>query len=129
GRYRLQITDAPDVAVLVFSFIGYLTQEQAIGSRSTIDVQLAVDVVQLSEVVVVGYGTQEKREVTASIAQLGGESMKKIATSNALEGMKGQLAGVDIQQYNGRPGAAPNMQIRGRRSINASNDPLFVVDG
>jgi TonB-linked SusC/RagA family outer membrane protein len=128
GRYTISVPSTAD-RVLVFSFIGYQTQEAPIGSRSTLDVQMAVDVVQLSEVVVVGYGTLEKREVTASISQLGGDALKKIASSNALEGMKGQLAGVDIQQYDGKPGSSPNIQIRGRRSLNASNDPLFVVDG
>ena len=113
----------------MFSFIGYSTQEQPINGRTTIDVTLVSDVTSLSEIIVVGYGTQEKRDVTAAISQVSGEAIAKIPTSNAMDAMKGQIAGVDVLQSSGRPGAAPTITIRGRRSLTASNDPLFVVDG
>jgi TonB-linked SusC/RagA family outer membrane protein len=128
GRYSLAVP-ASSETVLVYSFIGYLTQEQAVGSRTTVDVQLAVDVVQLSEVVVVGYGTQQKRDVTSSISSINSEAITKIPTGNTMDAMKGQIAGVDVLQTGGRPGQAPTITIRGRRSLTASNDPLFVVDG
>lgn len=128
GRYSLNVPGAAN-ATLVFSFIGYLPKEEAVGSRSTIDVQLAVDVVQLSEIVVVGYGTQEKRDVTSSISQINNENIVRIPTANTMDAMKGQIAGVDVLQNGGRPGEAASITIRGRRSLTASNDPLFVVDG
>jgi TonB-linked SusC/RagA family outer membrane protein len=129
GSYALNVTADQAAGTLVFSFIGYTTQEQPINNRSAVDVTLVADVQQLSEVVVVGYGVQEKREVTAAISSLNSDAISKIATTNTLESMKGQIAGVDVQQMNGKPGASPSILIRGRRSLNASNDPLFVVDG
>jgi TonB-linked SusC/RagA family outer membrane protein len=129
GSYVLNLTNEQASGTLVFSFIGYSNQEQPINNRTSIDVSMVVNAQQLSEVVVVGYGVQEKRDVTAAIASINGEAISKIATTNALEGMKGQVAGVDVQSYSGRPGSTPSILIRGRRSLNASNDPLFVVDG
>ena len=130
GKYALSIpSSSANNAVLVFSFIGYQSQEQAIGSRSTIDVVLESDITQLSEVVVVGYGTQEKRDVTAAISSINRDAIQRISTVNPLDAMKGQIAGVDVLQASGRPGQASSIAIRGRRSINAGNDPLIVVDG
>jgi TonB-linked SusC/RagA family outer membrane protein len=127
GAYSLQVPSGD--ATLVFSSIGYSTIEVAVGGRSTIDVSMQLDITQLSEVVVVGYGTQEKRDVTAAISKIGAEEINRIPSANTMDGMKGQIAGVDILQNGGRPGQYPSITIRGRRSINASNDPLFVVDG
>ena len=127
GRYSISVP-AGD-ATLVVSSIGYTTVEVPVGGRTTIDITLQLDVTQLSEVVVVGYGTQEKRDVTAAISSIGAEQIEKIPSANPMDGMKGQIAGVDILQNGGRPGEYPSITIRGRRSINASNDPLFVVDG
>ena len=129
GAYRLNPPANLENGVLVFSFIGYVTQELAISGRTVIDVQLSADVAQLSEVMVVGYGVQEKRDVTSSISKIGSEAIEKIPTSNPMEAMKGQIAGVDVLQNGGRPGQSPSITIRGRRSLTASNDPLFVVDG
>lgn len=127
GKYSISVPASE--SVLVFSSIGFATSEVVVGSQSTIDVTLALDVTALSEVVVTGYGTQEKRDITASISSINADAIGKIANTNALEGMKGQIAGVDVLQSNGRPGTSPTITIRGRRSINASNDPLFVIDG
>jgi TonB-linked SusC/RagA family outer membrane protein len=127
GNYVLPVSS--NDAILVFSSIGYKTTEVPVGTQTSINLSMENDITTLSEVVVVGYGVQEKREVTASIASISADAISKIATPNALEGMKGQLAGVDVQSYSGRPGSTPSILIRGRRSINASNDPLFVVDG
>lgn len=127
GRFSINVPSGE--SVLVFSAVGYATSEIIVGSQTVIDVSLQADVTSLTEVIVVGYGTQEKRDITASISSVSGDAIAKIANTNPLEGMKGQIAGVDVLQSNGRPGSTPNVLIRGRRSINASNDPLFVIDG
>ncbi len=129
GRYVLNIPAGNSDGVLVYTFIGFASQEQPIGGRSTIDVTMATDIQALSEVVVVGYGTQEKRDVTASISTLDGKAIAQIPTSNTMDALKGQIAGVDVLQNGGRPGQAPSITIRGRRSLAASNEPLFVIDG
>lgn len=129
GSYTLNLSAEQASGTLVFSFIGYTAQELPINNRSTIDVTMMADVHQLSEVVVVGYGTQEKRDVTAAISSLSGEAISKIPTGNTMDAMKGQIAGVDILQNGSRPGQPPSITIRGRRSLTASNNPLFVVDG
>ncbi|HTE31970.1 MAG TPA: TonB-dependent receptor [Chryseolinea sp.] len=129
GSYTLKLTPEQSAGTLVFSFIGYSPQEQPVNNRSSISISMVPDLQQLSEIVVVGYGTQEKRDVTSSISSVTGEALSKIPTSNAMDAMKGQIAGVDILQNGGRPGESPSIVIRGRRSLAASNDPLFVVDG
>jgi TonB-linked SusC/RagA family outer membrane protein len=129
GQYRLNLTGDQVNGTLVFSFIGYAAQEQPINNRTTINVGMVADVSELSEVIVVGYGTQEKRDVTSSISTVTGEAIAQIPTPNAMDAMKGQIAGVDVLQNGGRPGEAPTIRIRGRRSLTASNDPLFVIDG
>jgi TonB-linked SusC/RagA family outer membrane protein len=129
GKYVLNLPAGFTDGTLVYSFIGFATQEQPVNGKSIIDVTLVPDVQALSEVVVVGYGVQEKRDVTGSISSINSDAISKIANTNTLEGMKGQIAGVDVLQSNGRPGTNPTITIRGRRSINASNDPLFVIDG
>ncbi|CAD5267925.1 MULTISPECIES: TonB-dependent receptor [unclassified Imperialibacter] len=127
GKYSLRVPSRD--AVLVFSAIGFSTTEVTVGSQSQISVGMEVDVKSLSEVVVVGYGTQDKRDVTAAIGSIESDAIVRIPTSNAMEAMKGQIAGVDVLQNGGRPGQNSSITIRGRRSLTASNDPLFVVDG
>lgn len=129
GVYRLNVPTDQTGGTLVFSFIGYTTQEQPINNRTTINVSMVADISELTEVVVVGYGTQEKRDVTSSISTVTGEAIAQIPTPNAMDAMKGQIAGVDVLQNGGRPGEAPTIRIRGRRSLTATNDPLFVIDG
>ena len=126
GKYTISV--GPD-AILIFTGVGFSTVELPVGAKSVIDIALSTDVTSLSEVIVTGYGTQDKREITAAISSLGSDALSKIATNSTLEGMKGQIAGVDVLQNNGRPGSNAAVLIRGRRSLNASNDPLFVVDG
>lgn len=129
GNYSLNVPASSADGTLVFSFIGFATQEQPISGRTTINVTMAPDVQALSEIVVTGYGTQEKRDVTAAISSIKGDAITRIPTANAMDALKGQIAGVDVLQNGGRPGQAPTITIRGRRSLTASNDPLFVVDG
>ena len=106
-----------------------MIRELEVGSSSVININMEEDITALSEVVVVGYGTQEKRDVTAAIASVDAEQIKAIPVGSAIEAMQGQVAGVDISAAGGRPGQAPQVRIRGRRSISASNDPLYVIDG
>lgn len=126
GSYSLTVDDG---AILVVSFIGYVTQEVAVGSQTTVNIELAESAEALEEVIVVGYGIQKKRDVTGAIATLDEEKLKSVAVASGVQAMQGQVAGVDIQSTGGRPGQAPTIRIRGRRSISASNDPLFVIDG
>ncbi len=127
GNYRLTV---PDQGVtLVFSFIGYATQEITAGSRSSIDVILASDDKTLGEVVVVGYGTQNRKELTGSVASLKTQTIKDQPVPNVVEGLAGRMPGVLIQQNTGSPGNAPSIKVRGLGSISAGNGPLVVVDG
>ncbi|MCU0326987.1 MAG: SusC/RagA family TonB-linked outer membrane protein [Spirosomaceae bacterium] len=115
--------------VLVFSGIGYVSQEVAVGNRSVIDVKLVSDAKVLSEVVVIGYGTQKKKDLTGSIASISSADFNKgnIATADQL--LNGKVAGVQITPNGGAPGAGSTIRIRGGASLNASNDPLIVIDG
>jgi TonB-linked SusC/RagA family outer membrane protein len=126
GVYRLQASD-PN-GILVFSFIGYATQEVSIGTRTSIDVSMAADITELGEVVVVGYGTVKKTDLTGSVATIDPEQITRRGPVSALEGVQGQVAGVDISNPSGRAGAGFKVQIRGQQSLKGGN-PLYVVDG
>ncbi|MFN3849076.1 MAG: SusC/RagA family TonB-linked outer membrane protein [Spirosomataceae bacterium] len=126
GKYSLQ---AGNSATLVFSYIGYTTQEISVGSKSTIDVSMNEDAAALSEVVVVGYGTQKKSQMTGAISQVTAKQITEMPLTNLGQALQGRAAGVDVSQSGSKPGAAPRILIRGRRSFNAGNDPLYVVDG
>ena len=127
GGYSLRVP--ADAQTLVFSSVGYNVQEVEIGNRTTIDLDMTADIKSLSEVVVVGYGTQDSRDVTAAIASVSAEDIEKIPVASGVQAIQGQVAGVDVMSGGGRPGQAPSIRIRGRRSISASNDPLYVIDG
>jgi len=127
GNFSIEVTG--NDATLVISYTGYKDLEVAVGTQSTVNVSLSEDTAILDEVVVVGYGIQKKRNVTAAIASLSEEQITSIPVASGVQAMQGQVAGVDIQSTGGRPGQAPTIKIRGRRSITASNDPLFVIDG
>ena len=127
GNYELTAT--PD-DVLVFSYTGFADQEITVGSQTTIDVLMAEDVSTLDQVVVVGYGTQRKKEVTGAVVSIEDDAISKTATSDLATSLQGLVAGVNVQAGSGRPGDAANIQIRGLGSINAGAlGPLFVVDG
>lgn len=126
GNFTL---DVPEGAVLLVSFIGYQSKQVIAGSQNLITITLLEDMSSLDEVIVVGYGTQEKRNVTGAISSLDEKSIREIPVSSAVEAMQGQVAGVDVVSSGGRPGQNPQILIRGRRSISASNDPLYVIDG
>ena len=127
GNFSLNVTgEAP---VLVITYTGYSTTEIPVGGQTNFEIILDEDSETLDEVVVVGYGIQKKRDVTASISSLNGEQITEIATPSGAQALQGQVSGVDIVSGGGRPGQNPTIRIRGRRSLSAGNDPLFVIDG
>ena len=126
GNYAI---NAPSDATLVFSYVGYARQEVQINGRSSVNATLQPDAAALDEVVLVGYGTQKKGEVTGAIETVTAEQLSIVQVASTIDAIKGQIAGVDVQSTGGRPGQNPTVRIRGRRSISASNDPLYVVDG
>ena len=127
GNYSLSIPSGE--GILVFSFIGLKTLEVEVGGRSIVDAQMASDLTQLSEVVVVGYGTVIKKELTSSVASIGSEDIGKLAALNAQQALQGLASGVQITSNSGTPGGGVSVRVRGQTSINASNEPLYVVDG
>ncbi|NOS91489.1 MAG: SusC/RagA family TonB-linked outer membrane protein, partial [Cyclobacteriaceae bacterium] len=114
---------------LDFSFVGYVTQTVDIGSRSTIDVQLATDVTQLSEVIITSYGQQEKRTLTGSVAVVKSEEFQNIPSQSIDKAIQGRVSGVQMTASSGAPGGGMTVRVRGIGSVNASNDPLWIVDG
>ncbi|WP_224998984.1 TonB-dependent receptor [Cesiribacter sp. SM1] len=126
GNYSISVPS--EGSVLVFSFVGYVTQSIAVKNQTTINVSMQPDVEALEEVVVVGYGTQKKSDITGSISQVTEEQIKAIPVQNALQGIQGRAAGIDIAS-NARPGEVGSIRIRGNRSISGGNEPLYVVDG
>ena len=127
GAYSLSVDNAAET--LVFSFVGYLTQELPINGRSTIDLSLEPDVQSLQEVVVVGYGTQEKENVTGAIATVDSKAIENVPVPSFDEAIQGQVAGVNVQSESGQPGAAVSVKIRGQNSVNLSSQPLYILDG
>lgn len=127
GSYRIEVP-SPD-AVLVFSSIGYSTLEVTVGGRTTVDVSLQLDVTQLSEVVVVGYGTVKKTDVTGALSSVSADQLTAVPVQSISQALQGRAAGVDIAQTSFRPGDNPTIRIRGNRSLIGGNDPLIVMDG
>lgn len=127
GNYTLEVSSN---AVLVVSYIGYLSQEIPVGSQSTINITLKEDTQTLDEVVVVGYGTMRKSDVTGSIGVAKGDELTKNQNFSALDNLRGKVSGVNIFSNSSQPGAYSNrVVIRGMATINASSNPLYVVDG
>ncbi|MBO6494499.1 MAG: TonB-dependent receptor [Roseivirga sp.] len=114
---------------LVFSFIGYVTQELLVGNRSTIDVVMITDVMDLDEVVVIGYGTEKKSHLTGAISKVTNENLDKLPVARVDDALVGQVSGVNISSTEGEAGSAPTIRIRGTGSVSGSSSPLIVVDG
>jgi TonB-linked SusC/RagA family outer membrane protein len=127
GKYSINIPAGSNV--LVFTFVGLTPQEVNIGNRSTINVALESDVTALSEVIVTGYGTQPKREVTGAVSSVKGDAIQNLPLQSFDRALQGRAAGVQVRSSNGLPGGAVNIRIRGVGSVNAGNEPLFIVDG
>lgn len=128
GEFRIQ---APEDATLVFSFVGYLTQEIERNGRTTLEVTLSPDVQQLGEVLVIGYGEQSRETVTTSVSKLDNQVLENVTYPNPTSALQGTLPGVRVQSTSGQPGATPRVIIRGGTSINDPNGaaPLYVIDG
>ncbi|WP_247235709.1 TonB-dependent receptor [Telluribacter sp. SYSU D00476] len=127
GRYSL--TEVPENATLVVSFIGYLSTEVPVNNRSIIDIKLSLDSKSLSEVVVVGYGTVTKKDVTGAVSSIEGSEISNMPLRSASDALQGKAAGVMVTQSSGSPGSMGVVRIRGIGSINNSNEPLYIVDG
>lgn len=126
GNYSI-MADAGDV--LSFSYIGFTTKEVAVTGEETLNVVLEENVDALEEVVVVGYGTQRKSDLTGAVSAVSSEDLLKAPVNNALQGMRGKVAGVNVFLNSGSPTGSPRIVIRGVGTINSSSDPLYVVDG
>lgn len=126
GNYELSV---PSDGTLVFSFVGYATQEIEVDGRSTIDVELQTDVAELDDVVVTGYGEFSSRDFTGSVSQVGSDDFEGIPVTSIDQALEGNVAGANISAATGTPGAVQEVRIRGLSSINADVDPLYVIDG
>lgn len=127
GSYRLNVPDGR--TTLVFSYIGYQKQEIVVGTRTQLDVALTPEENSLNEVVVVGYGEVKKRDLTGSVAQIDEESIKQTPIISPEQALQGRIAGLQLTQSSGAPGAGTSVRIRGTGSLTAGNEPLYVIDG
>jgi len=127
GDYSIGVPAAD--AVLIFSFVGYNSTEINTANQSVIDVSLQQNDQQLSEIVVVGYGTVKKSDLTGSLSQIKAKEINAFPATNVLQAMSGRAPGVQVTQNTGAPGAGVSVRIRGTNSVQGSNEPLYVVDG
>lgn len=126
GNYTIS---ASSNDILVFSYLGYKTQEVGVNGRSTINLNMAEEAGVLDEVVVIGYGSTTRRDVTGAIASVTGEKLAAVPVADASQALQGKLPGVRVVTQDGRPGADISIRVRGGGSISQSNQPLFIVDG
>lgn len=127
GNYTISVS-GPD-GVLTFSFVGFLTEEVQVGTKTTVDVVLVEDILQLDAIVVVGYGTQKKSDITGSVTSVPEERLSKLPVTNVMQAVQGAVSGVNITQVSSIPGEDPTILVRGGGSLTASTDPYVVVDG
>jgi TonB-linked SusC/RagA family outer membrane protein len=127
GRYMISVPDKE--SVLLFSFTGFVTQEIAVGDKTQISIYLIEDSKELDEVIVVGYGTMKKSDITGSIVSVKTDQLRDISATNAARALQGKAAGVDIVASGQKPGDGSSIRVRGTRSFKASNDPLYIIDG
>ncbi len=127
GSYSLEVAD--ENSILVFSYTGYVSQELMVGGRSSINVTMSEDVKELQEIVVIGYGTQRKKDLTGSISSVDADEYKNQPVNRLDQILQGRTAGVNVTNSSGAPGGTTSIRIRGANSINGNNDPLYVVDG
>ena len=127
GGYEITVPSGQ--ITLLYSFIGYLTEKATVGNRTTINIQLVPELKSLEEVVVVGYGTMKKSDLTGAVSSITEEDIQSVKASNAVEALQGKIAGVDMTRSSGRAGSGYNILVRGARSFSASNAPIYIVDG
>ncbi|MCK5462905.1 MAG: carboxypeptidase-like regulatory domain-containing protein, partial [Bacteroidales bacterium] len=126
GNFELIVPT--EAETIVFSYVGYLPQEVEIGDKTVFDILLTEDIQQLDEVVVIGYGTQKKSDLTGAIATVSGDELARESVAGLDQALQGRAAGVHVTQSSGRPGAPINVKIRGVGTVN-NTEPLYVVDG
>src|SRR5690554_2763305 len=126
---RFSINDVDDQAILLISYIGYQSQEIAINGQTSLTIIMQEDIQTLDEVVVIGYGSVKKSDLTGSVASVNSQELNAFPTTNVLQALTGRAAGVQVTQNNGEPGGSISVRIRGTNSIRGSNEPLYVIDG
>ncbi len=126
GNYSILVPSTD--AVLTFSSLGYNTEEISVGTNKNIDIILIESIESLDEIIVVGYGTQKKSDLTGAVMKLEADDLPSVSVSNPVQSLQGRISGVTVMTDN-QPGSSPTLRIRGNGSINAGNDPLYVVDG
>lgn len=127
GNYAITTQSTNDV--LVFSYIGYATKEIAVGNQTTVNVVLQESLDELDEVVVIGYGTVKKRDLTGAVSSVDSEEIRMAPTASPLEAIQGRVAGLDITRNDGRAGSGISILLRGNRSLTASSEPIYIIDG
>lgn len=127
GYYSISVPDRS--TVIVYSYVGFLKQEVEVGNQTVINITLEEDVLGLEEVVVIGYGTQRKMDLTGSIAVVDGEEMNRMPTANFEQGMQGKVPGLQMTQTSAEPGGGISVKVRGTNSLLGNNEPLYVIDG
>ena len=126
GKYKIKASPEDNLS---FSFLGYVEVTERVGNRTNINIVLNPENVSINEVVVIGYGTQQKSDLTGAVTSVNMEDLTNTAAASVDEALQGRLAGVEIMTTDGEPGSAASIRVRGSRSITASNEPLIVVDG
>ena len=126
GIYQIKVKSN---AVLVFSFLGTKPTEQKVNNRTTINTKLIDEANNLNEIVVVGYGTKTRKDLTGAISSVKGEELAKVPVQNVAQALQGRIAGMQVTMTDGTPGSEPSLKIRGGMSITQSNEPLYVIDG
>ncbi|MEG1229608.1 MAG: TonB-dependent receptor plug domain-containing protein, partial [Flavobacterium sp.] len=127
GHYKIKLTNPK--AVLTFSFIGFVTKEVSAAGKTKIDVFLVEDANNLNEVVVIGYGTSKKSDLTGAVSTISGNDLKKVPVSNVAEALTGRIAGVQVSSSEGSPDADIRIRVRGGGSLTQDASPLIIVDG
>lgn len=127
GKYSLNVSG--EEPILVYSSVGFTKEEVAVGNRTVIDLVLSPDVTALDEIVVIGYGSVKKSDLTGSISSVKGEELERTPMQSIDQGLVGRAAGVVVTQTSGMPGATASIRIRGTTSLQGGNEPLYVIDG
>ena len=126
---KFEIIVPSNKTVLIFSYVGFMTQEVIVGNQITINVQLEPAMGELDEVVIIGYGSQRKSDLTGSVSSISNEELLAVPVTSFEQALQGRASGVQVTQATGVPGGETNIRIRGTSSVNASSEPLYVIDG
>lgn len=127
GNYTIEVPSTE--SILVYSSVGYSSTEVAVGNQTSIDISLSPDVTQLEELVVIGYGTQKKSDLTGAVSSISGDDLRGSVMATVDQALQGRVAGVQVTQNTGQPGGAVSIRVRGTTSLTNSSEPLYVIDG